>query len=96
MRRCDAEQDGLLPGRLSQSSDRKLLNRPQTAMRNPKAVSGGSRGEIPLLNQGNPEAPETRVPGNRSAMNATSHDEEVETLTLELTQITPHNARPLP
>ena len=48
-----------------------------------EAVSGSPRAEISLLNQGNPEPPEGRIPGNRGAMDTSTDDQKVELLAFQ-------------
>lgn len=65
-------------------------------MRYTQAVSSRARAEVPLLNQGNPEAAKTRVPCDRGAVNAASNDQEIKLFTLELGYITLHETRGTP
>jgi len=95
MDRGDTKENGLLAGRLAESPNGELLHGPQPTMRNAQAVRRRSRREVPLLHQGNPEAPETRVPGDRGAVNTATNDQEIEIFALEPAQVTSHLAAAL-
>ena len=90
MRRSDAKQDGLFPCRLAKSTHGQLLNRTQPPVGDTEAVSGSPRAEISLLNQGNPEPPEGRIPGNSGAMDPSTDDQKVELLAFQSAYITSH------